>query len=69
MTSLFGDGSSVKQVDSLIDKGKLEEASGALEKSALDVDHVYAEKTSDARLCLLHSRICRQEDCPEKQLP
>ncbi|KAH6939972.1 hypothetical protein HPB50_023002 [Hyalomma asiaticum] len=44
------DSSSVKQVDSLIDNGKLEEASGVLEMSALDVDHVYTEKTSDARL-------------------
>ncbi|KAL1460420.1 hypothetical protein MTO96_027366 [Rhipicephalus appendiculatus] len=69
LTSLLGDGSSVKQVDSLIDNGKLEEASGVLEKSALDPDHVYAEKTSDARLVLLHSRICRQEDCPEERLP
>lgn len=50
LTSLHEDGSSAKQVDSLIDNRKLEEASGLLEKSALDPDHVYAEKTCDARL-------------------
>lgn len=48
LTSLLGDDSSVKQVDALIDNGKLEEASGVLEKSELDPDHVHAEKTSDA---------------------
>lgn len=48
LTSLLEDDSSAKQVDSQIDNGKLQEASGAQEMTALAPDHVYAEKTSNA---------------------
>ncbi|XP_072140713.1 uncharacterized protein [Dermacentor andersoni] len=50
LTSLLPDGSEAKQVDSRRDKGKLEEASEVLKKSKIIPDHVYPEKTSDARL-------------------
>nr|XP_050042632.2 uncharacterized protein LOC126539856 [Dermacentor andersoni] len=49
LTSLLADGSEAKQVDSLLDKRKLEEASEVLKKSKIIPDHVYLEKTSDAR--------------------
>lgn len=51
LTSLLGTETKAGgEVDKLLDKGRLEEASTALKKSALVPDHVYPEKTSDARL-------------------
>lgn len=49
LTSLVGVNEATNQVDVLIDNGKLDEASSVLDKSELG-DHVYPQKTSDARL-------------------
>lgn len=47
--SLVGVAEATSHVDILIDNGKLDEASSVLKKSKLG-DHVYPQKTSDARL-------------------
>ncbi|KAG0427529.1 hypothetical protein HPB47_025430 [Ixodes persulcatus] len=48
LTSLVGVNEATNQVDVLIGNGKLDEASSVLDKSELG-DHVYPQKTSDAR--------------------
>ncbi|XP_077507406.1 uncharacterized protein LOC144118317 [Amblyomma americanum] len=49
ITSLVGVNEAANHADTLIDKGKLDEASSVLDKSELG-DHIYPQQTSDARL-------------------
>ncbi|KAH7944920.1 hypothetical protein HPB49_001796 [Dermacentor silvarum] len=48
--SLVGTNELASHVDTLLDSGKLDEASNTLQASSLVPDHVYPEQTSDARL-------------------
>lgn len=49
LTSLVGVDAAANHVDTLLDEGKLDEASSVFEQSELS-DHVYPKQTSDARL-------------------